>query len=109
MKPIKVRECLYCKAAICIKTDQFIINGAGQIFCHRQIPGYEATVDCMSAYLKDNKGTYELPIKKKLEEKERQEKTKEEKEEKRLESRPRVLAKLAELKKFLKEKQINPN
>ena len=101
MKPIKVRECLYCKAAIRIKTDQFIINGAGQIFCHRQIPGYEATVDCMSAYLKDNKDTYELPIKKKLEEKERQEETEKEKKEKGVEARPRILAKLNNFKKNL--------
>ena len=102
MKPIKVRECLYCKADIHIKTDPFVINGTGQIFCHRQIPGYEATVDCMSAYLKDNKDTYELPIKKKLEEKERQEETEKEKEEKRIEARPRILAKLKQLQKEFK-------
>ena len=106
MKPIKVRECFHCKADIHIKTDPFVINGTGQIFCHRQITGYEPTKDCMSDYLKNKKDKYELPIKKKLEEKERQEETKEEKEEKRLEARPRVLAKLAELNKFLKEKQI---
>ena len=102
MKPIKVRECLYCKADIHIKTDPFVVNGVGQIFCHRQIPGYEATVDCMSAYLKDNKDTYELPIKKKLEEKERQEETEKEKEEKRIETRPRILAKLKQLQKEFK-------
>ena len=106
MKPIKVRECFHCKADIHIKTDPFVINGTGQIFCHRQIPGYEATTDCMSNYLKNKKDKYELPIKKKLEEKERQEETEKEKEEKRIKARPRVLAKLAELNKFLKEKQI---
>jgi|TARA_B100001971_G_C17726097_1_gene303601 hypothetical protein len=106
MKPIKVRECFHCKADIHIKTDPFVINGTGQIFCHRQIPGYEPTKDCMSDYLKNKKDKHELPIKKKLEEKERQKETEKEKEEKRLEARPRVLAKLAELNKFLKEKQI---
>ena len=57
----------------------------------------------MKNYLEEIKRKNEYLIKKKLEEKKEQE---EEKEEKRLEARPRVLTKLAELNKFLKEKQF---
>ena len=62
----------------------------------------------MKNYLEEIKKKNEYPIKKKLEEKKEQEEEEKEKEkeEKRLEARPRVLTKLAELNKFLKEKQF---
>ena len=46
-----------------------------------------------------------IPLKKNWKKKKQEEEEKE-KEEKRLEARPRVLTKLAELNKFLKEKQF---
>ena len=47
-----------------------------------------------------------IPLKKKLEEKKEQEEKEEEKKEKRLEAKPRVLAKLNEVNKFFKERQF---
>ena len=60
----------------------------------------------MKNYLEDLKKKNEYPIKKELEKKEEEQKEEKEKEEKRLEARPRVLAKLAELNKYLKDKQF---
>ena len=108
-KPIYVHKCDYCNRELTLNGpdyDTYVINAEHKYFCIIQTPGKAAERDCLKNYLEDLKKKNELPIKKKLEEKKEQEKEEEEKRKKRLEARPRVLAKLANLNKFLKEKQI---
>ena len=108
-KRIYVHKCDWCNRELILNgkdSDSYVINAEYKYFCIIQIPGKPAERDCMKNYLEEIKKKNEYPIKKKLEEKKEQEEEEKEKEEKRLEARPRVLTKLAELNKFLKEKQF---
>ena len=104
-KLIYSHKCDYCNRELILNgkdSDSYVINAEYKYFCIIQISGKPAERDCMKNYLEEIKKKNEYPIKKKLEKK----KEKEEEKEKRLEAKPRVLAKLAELNKFLKEKQF---
>ena len=108
-KNIYVHKCDYCNRELTLNGpdyDTYVITAEHKYFCIIQTRGKPAERDWLKNYLEDLKKKNELPIKKKLEEKKEQEKEEEEKRKKRLEARPRVLAKLADLNKFLKEKQI---
>ena len=101
-KQIYSHKCDWCNRELILNgkdSDSYVVTAEYKYFCIIQTPGKPAERDCMKNYLEDLKKKNEYPIKKKLEEKKEQE-------EKRLEARPRVLAKLAELNKFLKEKQF---
>ena len=101
-KRIYVHKCDWCNRELILNgkdSDSYVINAEYKYFCIIQISGKPADRDCMKNYLEEIKKKNEYHIKKKLEEEK-------EKEEKRLEVRPRVLTKLAELNKFLKEKQF---
>ena len=107
-KPIYVHKCDYCNRELTLNGpdyDTYVINAEHKYFCIIQTPGKAAERDCLKNYLEDKKKKNEYTIKKRLEKKEEEQEEEKEKE-KRLEARPRVLAKLAELNKFLKEKQI---
>ena len=107
-KNIFVHKCDYCNRELTLNGpdyDTYVINAEHKYFCIIQTPGKAAERDCLKNYLEDKKKKNEYTIKKRLEKKEEEQEEEKEKE-KRLEARPRVLAKLAELNKFLKEKQI---
>ena len=108
-KQIYSHKCDWCNKELILNgsdSDSYVVTAEFKYFCIIQVPGKPAERDCMKNYLEDIKKKNEYPIKKKLEEKEEQEEKKEEEKEKRLEAKPRVLAKLAELNKFLKEREI---
>ena len=108
-KLIFSHKCDYCHRELILNgkdSDSYVVTAGYKYFCIIQTPGKPAERDCMKNYLEEIKKKNEYPIKKKLEKKEEQEEEEKEKEEKRLEAKPRVLAKLAELNKFLKEKQF---
>ena len=108
-KQIYSHKCDYCNRELILNgkdSDSYVVTAEFKYFCIIQTPGKPAERDCMKNYLEDIKKKNEYPIKKRLEEKEEQEEKEEEEKEKRLEAKPRVLAKLAELNKFLKEKQF---
>ena len=107
-KNIFVHKCDYCNRVITLNGpdyDTYVINAEHKYFCIIQTPGKVAERDCLKNYLEDKKKKNEYTIKKRLDKKEEEQEEEKEKE-KRLEARPRVLAKLAELNKFLKEKQF---
>ena len=107
-KNIFVHKCDYCNRELTLNGpdyDTYVINAEHKYFCIIQTPGKAAERDCLKNYLEDKKKKNEYNNKKRLEKKEEEQEEEKEKE-KRLEARPRVLAKLAELNKFLKEKQI---
>ena len=108
-KLIHSHKCDWCNRELILNgkdSDSYVVTAEFKYFCIIQTPGKPAERDCMKNYLEDLKKKNEYPIKKKLEKKAEEQKEKEEEKEKRLEARPRVLAKLAELNKFLKEKQF---
>jgi hypothetical protein len=108
-KQIYSHKCDYCNRELILNgkdSDSYVVTAEYRYFCIIQTPGKPAERDCMKNYLENKKKKNEYTFKKRLEEKEEQEEKKEEQKEKRLEARPRVLAKLAELNKFLKEKQF---
>ena len=108
-KLIYSHKCDWCNRELILNgkdSDSYVVTAEFKYFCIIQTPGKPAERDCMKNYLEDIKKKNEYSIKKKLEKKEEEQKEKEEEKEKRLEARPRVLAKLAELNKFLKEKQF---
>ena len=108
-KLIFSHKCDWCNRELILNgkdSDSYVVTAEHKYFCIIQTPGKPAERDCMKNYLEDLKKKNEYPIKKELEKKEEEQKEEKEKEEKRLEARPRVLAKLAELNKFLKEKQF---
>ena len=108
-KRIFVHKCDWCNRELILNgkdSDSYVVTAGFKYFCIIQTPGKPAERDCMKNYLEDKKKKNEYPIKKKLEEKKEQEEEEKEKEEKRLEARPRVLARLAQLQKELKEKQF---
>ena len=108
-KLIYSHKCDWCNRELILNgkdSDSYVVTAEYKYFCIIQTPGKAAERDCMKNYLENNKNKYEYTFKKRLEEEEKQEEKEEEQKEKRLEARPRVLAKLAELNKFLKEKQI---
>ena len=108
-KLIYSHKCDWCNRELILNgkdSDSYVVTAEFKYFCIIQTPGKPAERDCMKNYLENNKKKNEYTFKKRLEEKEEQEEEKEEEKEKRLEARPRVLAKLAELNKFLKEKQF---
>jgi len=78
-KLIYSHKCDYCNRELILNgkdSDSYVVTAELKYFCIIQTPGKPAERDCMKDYLE------------------------------RLEARPRVLAKLAELDKFFKEKQI---
>ena len=108
-KLIYSHKCDWCNRELILNgkdSDSYVVTAEYKYFCIIQTPGKPAERDCMKNYLENNKKKNEYTFKKRLEEKEKQEEKEEEQKEKRLEARPRVLAKLAELNKFLKEKQF---
>ena len=108
-KQIYSHKCDWCNRELILNgkdSDSYVITAEFKYFCIIQTPGKLAERDCMKNYLENKKKKNEHTFKKRLEEKEEQEEKKEQEKEKRLEARPRVLAKLAELNKFLKEKQF---
>ena len=108
-KLIYSHKCDWCNRELILNgkdSDSYVVTAEFKYFCIIQTPGKPAEKDCMKNYLEDIKKKNEYPIKKELEKKEEEQKEKEEEKEKKLEARPRVLAKLAELNKFLKEKQF---
>ena len=108
-KLIYSHKCDWCNRELILNgkdSDSYVVTAEYKYFCIIQTPGKPAERDCMKNYLENNKKKNEYTFKKRLEEKEKQEEKEEEQKEKRLEARPRVLAKLAELNKFLKEKQL---
>jgi hypothetical protein len=105
-KLILSRKCNWCNRELILNgkdSDSYVINAEYKYFCIIQDPGKPAERDCMKNYLEDKN---EYPIKKKLEEKKEQEEKEKEKKETRLEAKPRVLSKLADLDKFFKERQF---
>ena len=108
-KRIFVHKCDWCNQELILNgkdSDSYVINGEFKYFCIIQTRGKPAERDCLKNYLEVIKKKNEYPIKKKLEEKKEQEEKEEEKKEKRLEAKPRVLAKLNEVNKFFKERQF---
>ena len=112
-KNIYVHKCDYCNRELTLNGldyDTYVITAEHKYFCIIQTPGKPAERDCLKNYLEDKKNKYDYTTKKRLEEKKEEEQEEEEKEtekkEKRLEARPRVLAKLAQLQKELKEKSF---
>ena len=109
-KLIYSHKCDWCNRELVLNgkdSDSYVVTAELKYFCIIQTPGKPAERDCMKNYLEDKKKKHEYPIEKKLEEKEEQQEEEEEEEkEKRLEAKPRVLAKLAELNKFFKERQF---
>ena len=108
-KQIFSHKCDWCNQELILNgtdSDSYVVTAEYKYFCIIQTPGKPAERDCMKNYLENNKKKNEYTFKKRLEEEEKQEEKEEEQKEKRLEARPRVLAKLAELNKFLKEKQF---
>ena len=107
-KLIYAKRCDYCKREITLngrESDSYVVTAELKTFCLIQTPGKPAERDCMADYLNNIKQKlHEHTFKKELEKKEKEEEEKEK--EKKLEAKPRVLAKLAELDKFLKEKQF---
>ena len=108
-KLIYSHKCDYCNRELILNgkdSDSYVVTADYKYFCIIQTPGKPAERDCMKNYLDNKKKKNEYTFKKKLEKKEEEQKEEQEKKEKRLEAKPRVLAKLAELNKFLKEKQF---
>ena len=108
-KLIYSHKCDWCNRELILNgkdSDSYVVTAEYKYFCIIQTPGKPAERDCMKNYLENKKKKNEYTFKKRLEEKEEQEEEEKEKKEKRLEARPRVLAKLAELNKFLKDKQF---
>ena len=108
-KAIYSHKCDWCNRELILNgldSDSYVVTAEYKYFCIIQTPGKPAERDCMADYLNNIKQKlHEHTFKKELEKKEEEKKEEEEKE-KRLEAKPRVLAKLAELNKFLKEKQF---
>ena len=105
-KLIFSHKCDWCNEELILNgkdSDSYVVTAGYKYFCIIQTPGKPAERDCMKNYLEDKEKKNEYPIKKKLKEKKEEE---EKEKEKKLEAKPRVLAKLAELDKFLKEKQF---
>jgi hypothetical protein len=101
-KLIFSHKCDWCNRELILNgkdSDSYVVTAEYKYFCIIQTPGKPAERDCMKNYLENNKKKNEYTFKKRLEDKE-------EEKEKRLEARPRVIAKLEELNKFLKEKQF---
>ena len=108
-KTIFVHKCNWCNREITLSGpdyDTHVVNAEHKYFCIIQTPGKPAERDCLKDYLENDKKRNEHTFEKKLEEKKEQEEKEEEEKEKRIEARPRVLAKLTELDKFLKDKQF---
>ena len=108
-KLIYSHKCDWCNRELILNgkdSDSYVVTADFKYFCIIQTPGKPAERDCMKNYLENKKKKHEYTFKKRLEEKEEQEEKEEEQKEKRLEARPRVLAKLAQLQKELKEKQF---
>ena len=108
-KQIFSHKCDYCNRELILNgkdSDSYVVTAEYKYFCIIQTPGKPAERDFMKNYLENNKKKNEYTFKKRLEEEEKQEEKEEEQKEKRLEARPRVLAKLEELNKFFKEKQF---
>ena len=108
-KVIYSHKCDWCNRELIlngIDSDSYVVTAEYKYFCIIQTPGKPAERDCMKNYLENKKKKNEYTFKKRLEEKEEQEEKEEEQKEKRLEARPRVLAKLDELNKFFKERQF---
>ena len=107
-KLIYSHKCDWCNRELILNgkdSDSYVVTAEYKYFCIIQTPGKPAEKDCMKNYLENKKKKNEYTFKKRLEEKEEQ-KEKQEEKESRLEARPRVLAKLAQLQKELKEKQF---
>ena len=108
-KQIYSHKCDYCNRELILNgkdSDSYVVTAEYKYFCIIQTPGKPAERDCLKNYLENNKKKNEYTFKKRLEEKEEQEEKEEEQKEKRLEARPRVLAKLAQLQKEIKERQF---
>jgi len=108
-KQIFSHKCDWCNEELILngkESDSYIVTAEWRYFCINQTPGKPAEKDCMADYLNNiKKKLNEYTFKKELEKKEKEEKEEEEKET-RLEARPRVLAKLSQLQKEIKEKQF---
>ena len=112
-KNIFVHKCDYCNRVLTLNGpdyDTYVINAEHKYFCIIQTPGKVAERDCLKNYLEDKKKKNEYTIKKRLDKKEEKQKEKKEEEEqekeKRLEARPRVLAKLNALAQDFKQRQF---
>ena len=112
-KNIFVHKCDYCNRELTLNGpdyDPYVINAEHKYFCIIQTPGKVAERDCLKNYLEDKKKKNEYTIKKRLDKKEEKQKEKKEEEEqekeKRLEARPRVLAKLNALAQDFKQRQF---
>ena len=71
-KNIFVHKCNYCNRELTLNGpdyDTYVITAEHKYFCIIQDPGKPAERDCLKNYLEEIKNKNELPIKKKLEEK----------------------------------------